>query len=254
MKNLKRFPVVSSLKSIHSSDLKQNKVTVSLTLEETHHLKGVLHVPEGTKCVLFDSEGNECIGQVEPFRVNAPAEVRLLERVAKNSESHLKLSVAQAIPQDRKMDEIVRKSAELGIYELIPLTTERTIVRMKKEQVQKVTERWQRVLTQAAKQSQVSKLPQIKSLTSFEPLLSQFGEYDRVFMLHPSKESKPIRETAFKTEKVLLMIGPEGGFSDREAKEARLKGAELIAMGPEIMRTDTAFVAAAGFFKLMGEQ
>ena len=245
MTNLRRFLVTSSLK--------QKRASVFLTPKETHHLKDVLHIREGNQCLLFDPEGNECVGQVESFTENGSAEIKVLEFLSTKHVEAVLLSVAQAIPQDRKMDDIVRKSAELGIYELIPLTTERTIVRIKKEQLGKTAERWQRILTQAAKQSRISRLPQIKWLTSFDDLTSQFTEYDQVFMLHPSPESKPIRESKVKAGKTLLMIGPEGGFSGEEASQAHEKGAQLISLGSGIMRTDTAFVAAASFFKFMGE-
>ena len=269
-RNLKRFLVTSSLK--------KNK-SVSLNQEETHHLRRVLHMKEGMKCILFDQEGNECLGVIEGFGLDS-TQVKLIEPIMRNSETGFKLSVAQAIPQDRKMDDIVQKSAELGIDKLIPLITERTIVRIKENQFQKVNERWNRILNQAAKQSRVSKLPQIKPITSFKDLISTHSECDHIFLLHPSKEAKPIR-TALSVipakagiqsgsldsspslrldragsrfrgnDKILLIIGPEGGFSDQEVKLAESKGAELISMGREIMRTDTAFVAAASFIKLM---
>jgi 16S rRNA (uracil1498-N3)-methyltransferase len=254
MTNLRRFLVHSSLSLTElGSGFGERAVTVLLTPDETHHLRNVLHMKKGNECVLFDREGNECVGQIELFKEDGSAEIRLLDRISQIQENHLKLSVAQAIPQDRKMDEIVRKSAELGIYELIPLETQHTVVRMREEAFKKASERWNRILSQAAKQSRNFRLPQIKPLTSFDQLCSQFSRYDDVFLLHPSKEAKPIRECQVHHGSVLLAIGPEGGFSDGEVKLARAKGAQLISMGSEIMRTDTAFVAAASFFKLMGE-
>jgi 16S rRNA (uracil1498-N3)-methyltransferase len=243
-KALKRFLVTSSLK--------QRKASVFLTPQETHHLKDVLHMKEGNQCLLFDREGSEYIGQVESFKKDGTAEVKVIEPVLQNRLEGLSLSVAQAIPQDRKMDDMVRKSAELGLYELIPIETERTIVRMKEASFKKARERWNRILLQASKQARHFRLPQIKSLTSFDQLCSQFFQYDDVFLLHPSKEAKLIRECRAKSKKVLLMIGPEGGFSEKEANQAHEKGAQLISMGTEIMRIDTAFVAAASFFKFMG--
>ena len=252
-KALKRFLVTSSLAFIHSSALKRKAAAVSLTPEETHHLRDVLHLKKGSECLLFDREGNECTGRVESFQEDGSAQFQLLEPAVKSSEGVLKLSVAQAIPQDRKMDDIVRKSAELGLLELIPLETERTIVRMSPNQFQKVSIRWERILTQAAKQSRVSRLPRVAPPASFKDLCSRFSSYDRVFILHPDSKAKPIREIEVdNSDHILLVIGPEGGFSDQELKLAQR--AEVITMGHEIMRTDTAFVAAASFFKLMGER
>jgi 16S rRNA (uracil1498-N3)-methyltransferase len=246
-KALKRFLITSSLSL-------QKQTTIFLTPQETHHLKDVLHLKKGNQCLLFDQEGNEYKGRIESFHDNDSVWIQLLEPVSKPKEAALKLSVAQAIPQDRKMDEIVRKSAELGIYELIPIVTEHTIVRISKNQFEKVSSRWHRILSQAAKQSRISQLPNIRPLVSFKDLCSNLSHYDHVFLLHPSQDSKPVRDVfKFRTkmDRILLMIGPEGGFSDGEVKQAREKGVETIKMGPEILRTDTAFVASVSFFKLM---
>ena len=254
-KTLKRFLISSSLGTLDQR-AKRETATVLLTPEETHHLKNVLRVKEGSLCLLFDQDGNEFISRIEHYLPDARSEARLMEAVGREEHRLLKLTVAQAIPQDRKMDEIVRKSAELGIFELIPLVTERTVVRMTKERFKKVHERWERIANQTLKQSRLQRAPQIKSLTSFSELCSQFSSYDKVFVLEPSPQAKPIRESFSEgrlsaKSRILLMIGPEGGFSPKEIAQAKAAKAEEIKMGPGILKTDTAFVAAAGFFQLM---
>ncbi len=226
-KALKRF-LVSSLKDLNGSSRELERATVFLTPNETHHLRDVLRVKKGSECLLFDPEGNECVGRVESFQDDGSVEIKLVQPIS-HRENHLKLSVAQAIPQDRKMDDIVRKSAELGVHQLIPLETERTIVRMSQNQFQKVSHRWERILTQAAKQSRVSKLPHVAPLISFKDLCSQLSSYDRAFILHPALKAKPIREVEIdNSDHILLIIGPEGGFSDQELKEL-LSGFDILS-------------------------
>ncbi len=253
-KTLKRFLISGSL-----SDSKQKRKrevqTVLLTREETHHLKNVLRIKEGGMCQLFDREGNEFVSRLERFLPEGSSEAKLLESISSQKGNLLQLTIAQAVPQNRKMDEIARKSAELGIFKLIPLITERTVVRISKDQVKKVHERWERITEQTLKQSRLSKSPSIESLTSFGSLCSHFSEYDQIFLLHPSSDAQPIRECSpsrkNETTRVLLMIGPEGGFSPAEVEQAKAQGAQIIKMGQGILRTDTAFVAAASFFQLM---
>ena len=236
---------------------------VLLNPDETHHLKNVLRIREGSLCLLFDREGNEFVSRIEHFRSDARSEARLLEPFTPRHRSFsLELTVAQAIPQDRKMDDIVQKSAELGILELIPLVTERTIARITSSKFEKVYSRWRRICEQTLKQSRIQKSPKIAAPASFDSLCSRLSKYEHVFLLHPTPDAQPIRECLSSAElvqakrstsQILLMIGPEGGFSPNEIKHAEALGAKIVKMGSGILKTDTAFVAAVSFFNLMYE-
>ena len=254
-KALKRFLVSSSL-SDWNRKRKQEVQTVLLTREETHHLKNVLRFKEGSICLLFDRNGNELISRLKRFLPDGRAEAEPIESVSiQKKDDGFQLTVAQAIPQDRKMDEMVRKSTELGIFELIPLLTERTVVRIGQDQTKKVRERWERIAEQTLKQSRLSKTPRIAPLTSFDTLCSDLSRFTQTFLLHPSSEAKPIRECNLthgdQNLRALLMIGPEGGFSPREVEKAQAKGVQVVKMGSGVLKTDTAFVAAASFFQFM---
>jgi len=257
-KALKRFLISASLHD-WGEPHGQSEPTVLLTSEETHHLKNVLRIQEGSLCLLLDPEGNEFISRLERFRPDARCEAKPLAAVS-HRERFLQLTVAQAIPQDRKMDDIVQKAAELGVSQLIPLITERTVVRIKRDQFEKVRHRWERIAAQTLKQSRLQHTPRIGEMTMFGKLSSEGSQYERVYLLHPSEEARPIRTLFAKaipeprtTERVLLMIGPEGGFSPREVELAKENGAQLIRLGPGILKTDTAFVAAVSFLKLIYE-
>ena len=254
-KTLKRF-LISGFLGSWRQERKEESQTVFLTREETHHLKNVLRMKERSMCLLFDQEGNEFVSRLERFLPDGRSEARLIEPVVSSSENLLQLTVAQAIPQDRKMDEIVRKAAELGIFELVPLITERTVVRISQGQMEKVHRRWGRIVEQTLKQSRLSKSPLIASVVSFDRLCRRFSDYDETFLLHPSSGAKPIREHDCIKKKetprrFLLMLGPEGGFSPQEVSHAKTEGAQVVKMGVGILKTDTAFVAATSFFQLM---
>jgi 16S rRNA (uracil1498-N3)-methyltransferase len=212
---------------------------------------------EGAACLLFDQEGNEFSGRIKRFLPNGWCEAVLIERMSRPAGSRLALSVAQAIPKNRKMERVVEKSAELGISELIPIITERTAVRLSSEHKKKVNERWIRIRDQALKQSRVVRPPRIAEVTLFQDLWAVSTQYDHIFVLHPSSEAQPIGGLVrLKDEisgakppvRILLVIGPEGGFSQAELDQASSCRAQLIRLGSGILKTDTAFVAAASFF------
>ena len=249
---LKRFLVSLSL-APQVTHAQSKSTTVLLPREETHHLKNVLRMKEGELCLLFDSSGYEFVSRIERFLADDRSEVSLLDPVLPNSQSSsLKLTVAQAIPQDRKMDEIVRQAAELGVYEITPLITERTIVRITKDKSPKVIQRWQRIADQTLKQSRLNRAPKILQPMTLDALAQNFNSYKRVFILDTSSSAVPIKDyVSTKIESALLIIGPEGGFSEDEVKKAERLGAKRISLGEGILKTDTAFVAAVSFFRLI---
>ena len=253
-KALKRFLVSSSLGDLSGKCGRETK-SVLLTPKETHHLKNVLRIKEGSLCLLFDREGNEFLSCLKRFLPDQSSEAELLEPVLPQ-EDGLRLTVAQAIPQDRKMDDIAEKSAEIGVFELIPLLTKHTVPRIQADKFEKIRARWKRIAEQTLKQSKLSRVPEILPLTTFSELCIRSAQYDQAFLCHPSPEAKPFRELGFNqnqgpAHRILLAIGPEGGFSPQEVEQAKCAGMQMIKMGRGILKTDTAFVAASSFFRLM---
>lgn len=253
-RSLKRFFISASLADL-AEKRKNQYPTVLLTKEETHHLRDVLRLREGSLCLLVDGFGNEFVSCIEHFLANGSVELKPLEPAFHSEKEFLELTVAQAIPQDRKMDEIIEKAAELGIWELIPLLTERTVVRVSGDRVEKVLSRWERIAEQTIKQSRLRRVPKLGVLTAFKDLCQSASEFDQRFLLHPLARAKPICEvTQFvakgRVPRILLAIGPEGGFSQNELDLAGSNGFEMLKMGSWILKTDTAFVAASSFLML----
>jgi len=263
MKPLKRF-FVSSLSD--SGNRFDHAKTILLDSHQTHYVKHVLRMKKGSLCLFFDGSGNEFVGRLERFMGNQRCEAALLERrTGERSDARIQISCAQAIPQHRKMDVIVEKAAELGVFELIPLVTERTVVQISKEREQKVIDRWNRIARQTLQQSRVANAPAILPLTTFVELCQQFSRFDQVYLFHPSEDAQPAQEivrtkssrvarptdekSVLKPRRLLLIIGPEGGFSDLELKGAKQNKAHVVRLHSGIMKTDTAFVAATSFFK-----
>ena len=228
-----------------------------LAPEETHHLKHVLKIGPGDQCIISDGRGHEFLGQVGRFLNDGRSEIVLLERSRREEKIGVKLLVAQAIPQRGKMDSIIEKSAELGVFALIPLLTERTVVKPKDEQTQKMRSRWERIAQQTTKQAKTPRVPIVTEPAGFSTLWSDRFSFDRAFLFHPDPKAGSLQALDFKQLRdlraVLLVIGPEGGFSEKEIQSAKKSGAEILRMGPTTLKTDTAFVAAVSFFQMMLE-
>ncbi len=227
---------------------------LALAPEETHHLSHVLRLKSNDECTLFDSKGHEWRAKVIEIK-NQSARIELIEPIQEMSPSARELVIAQAIPQRAKMDEMVEKAAELGVSRLIPIVTERTIVRVKVDDETRVFARWARILQEARKQSK-SRIPtEISKPVAFKRLFEEVGVDELIFLFDPkADESFPDILNGLKKEKsersVYVFIGPEGGFTENECKFAREKGARLVKLGNNILKTDTAFVVIASAFRL----
>jgi len=153
--------------------------------------------------------------------------------------STFSISVAQAVPKGQKMDFVVEKLTELGVAEILPFYCERTVPRHSRRD-----ERWQRLAATAARQSGRSTIPAVSIPEDFASILERFSRYDRVLFLWELAERHPLRDRLPQllsgAYSILVIIGPEGGFSSEEALLAQENGANLISIGSRIVRTETA--------------
>ena len=175
--------------------------------------------------------------QIEGPKVSATL-MTMLQRPKHNAP---RVTIAQGVPKGQKMDFIVEKLTELGVADIIPLQSERTIVT---DVSANKLERWRRLAKTAAQQCGRSEIPSIEEPIAFDRLLTQFKDYDRVLLPWELVEYVPLRvrlpDLMRSVAHTLVVIGPEGGFSHAEAQAAQNAGAQLISLGPRILRTETA--------------
>ena len=216
---------------------------VVLSPDESHHLVHVLRVEEGASVEIFDGRGEAASAVVHEIRggsvtlkVVAPLESR---------ESPLHLVLAVAVPKGDRMTWMVQKLTELGVRRIVPLLAERGEVR--REACERNLARWRRVALESCKQSGRSVAPEIDVPTEpSEILLAHRGAR---LVAHPgaARLSPPIDgETP-----VLALVGPEGGWSDRELALAESSGTVRFGLGPRVLRTETAAIAAAVLLQSM---
>lgn len=212
---------------------------VSIEGSDAHKVRNVLRLRDGDEIEVVDSAGAVFRASLELADGRVCA--RLEERVAAASDAGVTIDVAQGLPKAQKMDFVVEKLTELGAATIFPLVSERAIVR---DAAESKLERWRRIARAAASQSGRNRVTQIGEVLSFEALLARFGEYDAVLFPWEAATPQALREVlpdrVAGARRVLVVIGPEGGFSHAEAERAAASGAVLLSLGERILRTETA--------------
>lgn len=210
--------------------------------EDIHHISRVMRMREGDRFICSNGEGRDfhaIIESIKPEKVTATLE----REIVASNEMKAAITLAQALPKGDKMDGIVRKATELGASRILPFESERTIVRLDEKKETKRRRRWERIAKEAAEQSQRSRIPSIDGVTSWSSLLQCIGAYD-IALLAYELEDKAALASVVRTcdpkANVLVLIGPEGGFSEAEARQAQEAGATSVTLGKRILRTETA--------------
>jgi 16S rRNA (uracil1498-N3)-methyltransferase len=240
---------------VRKEDLRGN--TAVLTEEESHHLKNVRRLKKSDRVILFDGAGNEFSGKIS--KLGERVEVVLEKKGTRLLPGGISISLAQSLPKKKKMEFVIEKACELGLREIIPLESERSTLRIAQGARARVLSRWQRILIQTCKQCQLDWTPDLRPFTRFRDLTQRFKDFDFVLLPHPDKDAEPVSEVTAELKrrvensptgkKVLILIGPEGGFSDREIQQAREKGAKLVCLGDLVLKTETAAIVDIALIK-----
>ncbi|MCX7193216.1 MAG: 16S rRNA (uracil(1498)-N(3))-methyltransferase [Proteobacteria bacterium] len=214
----------------------------SLPPDVAHHASRVLRLRTGESVQLFDGEGHECHGMISDLS-GKQVIVADLRQVEVNRESPLPVMLAQALSSSEKMDWVIQKATELGVTEIQPLATERSVARLSAERAAKRTEHWQQVAISACEQCGRNVLPVIHPPLDIMVWLQQIrAENISKFILLP-QGSVSLQSQLKPQGTAVLLIGAEGGFSQSESDSALLCGFTPIRLGARVMRTETAAVA-----------
>ncbi|MBU1862184.1 MAG: 16S rRNA (uracil(1498)-N(3))-methyltransferase [Candidatus Omnitrophica bacterium] len=229
-----------------------------ITGKEVHHMQHVLRLPLGERCEAFDGIGStytiEIAEYISPYRVKA----RIIEKRQEKEKPPVQITVAQAIPQKKVFDRIVEKATELGIQSIIPLLTDRTSNKLSGERSQSVVERWKTVSIQAAKQSRQATLPDIEAPQSLYDIIDRHAQYDFLLMPFPGEAVtinevismiQEARQDSSSPISILLLIGPEGGFTPQERDSIKAHDGITFSLGKNILKTDTAMIGCVTVLK-----
>jgi 16S rRNA (uracil1498-N3)-methyltransferase len=215
----------------------------------------VLRIKPREKAAVFDSLGNEYIVLVSEVGVKA-VKFELKEKKL-SEDSGVKITVACAIPKNVKMDDIVDKLTQLGVECIIPLETERVIVRLDKQKKLERLRRWEKISLSAVKQSQRSKFVAIKPVSELSDAVLAARSFDLKLIPTLEGQRKTLKGIfdglAKKIKTVMILIGPEGDFTPAEVALAKAAGFLPVDLGRGVLRVDTAAIAVVSFIKLNEE-
>jgi 16S rRNA (uracil1498-N3)-methyltransferase len=224
--------------------------TVTLSAEETRHLRSVLRLQRGDEVYAFDGEGREYRCLISEIG-RSSAKLDLIEQVEPASpESSLDLALAIALLKGEKFDLVVQKATELGVTRVVPIVTARADVRIRNaEEAKRKTERWQRIALESAKQCGRARLIRIDAPVTFESLISRPERNDELRLMFVEREEASLTGLAAslrsRPAQVIALVGSEGGWTDDEIARARAQHWQILTLGGRTLRAETAAIAVA---------
>lgn len=211
-----------------------------------HYLLRVLRVTPGEHFGGFDASAAgyrlEWLSEKEGFKV--------LQKTPARAQGFT-LSLAQGLPKGPKYELVLRQCTEAGVHSFFPLLTERTVVRLAPEEREGKRLRWERILQEASRQCGRDDVPELSVPLTWEEALRTLEAFDLVLMLYEG-DGTPLKQVFLdrpSARRILLLVGPEGGWSPREVEEAKQKGARVVHLPTPILRTETAPLAAVAMIQ-----
>lgn len=235
---------------VKPSDIKDGKVIIEGA--DVNHIKNVLRMKEGERLLVSDGEGTDYVCEIVSFGSadersdNRQIICNITSKEGSSTEPDAKFYLFQGLPKSDKFEHIVQKSVELGVFQIIPVSTARSVVKYDDKKKRSKLDRWKKIAEGAAKQSHRGIVPEVKEVMGFSGALEYAKEEQLDMILMPYENFKDIRSTKRIIDKIKprmrvgIFIGPEGGFEEQEVERAVDEGAELISLGNRILRTETA--------------
>lgn len=228
-----------------------SETQITLTGEDVNHIKNVLRMKPGEELIICDGEGTDHYCRIASFgRDTVTADI--LESFGSKAELETKIYLFQGMPKKDKMELIIQKAVELGVYEIIPVMTKRVIVKLDdaKKEARRL-ERWQSIAESAAKQSGRGIIPEIVEVMDFRQALEYAKTLDVSMIPYENADSsecgmensRAVVRGLHGKRSVGIFIGPEGGFEESEIEQALNAGLKCISLGRRILRTETAGLA-----------
>lgn len=224
---------------IHNNEIK-------IMGKDVNHIKNVLRKKIGEELIICNTDISVdylCeIAKLEEDTIRC----NILEKLDTNAESNIKVTILQGLPKADKMEFIIQKAVELGVYDITPVEMKRCVVKLTDKDKTKKIQRWQKIAEVAAKQSGRNRIPKINDVNSVKNICNLCAEYDIVIVAYEKEKENKLRDELEKlrsnsTEdlKIAILIGPEGGIDEAEINLLKENGAKIVTLGNRILRTET---------------
>ncbi|MBU5248695.1 16S rRNA (uracil(1498)-N(3))-methyltransferase [Coprococcus comes] len=224
---------------------------------DVNHMKNVLRMKLHEKAEISDGESRTYLCEVEAYEEDV-AILHILEEMEADTEPASKLYLFQGLPKSDKMELIVQKAVELGVYQVIPVAMKRSVVRLDDKKAAKKADRWNSIAESAAKQAGRSRIPEVTMPLSYNEALKMAEELDVTLLPYELAGGMEVTREVIRQIKsgqsVGIFIGPEGGFEPEEVDAAVSMGAKVITLGRRILRTETAGLATLAVLMFELEQ
>ncbi|MEX2416645.1 MAG: RsmE family RNA methyltransferase [Paenibacillaceae bacterium] len=224
--------------------------TVQVQGDDAFHIQNVMRAKIGDQVIVADGEGQEAIAQIVTLSKGI-VEATYHELTKSAGEARIEVWLAQALPKGDKMETVIQKGTEIGANRFIPFTSERTIVQYDAKKEAKRIERWARIAKEAAEQAHRGRIPSIDTVSTWRELLARVPDVRVAFICYEKEHAQQFREllqavipkdlaSSNVPIRIMLIVGPEGGLTEGEVREAEQAGCRTISLGRRILRTETA--------------
>lgn len=227
--------------------VKNNQIennTIQILGTDVNHIKNVLRLKENDEIEICDSDEQQSylckIIELEESFVKCD----IVNKIEGSRESNIEVTIFQGLPKADKMELIIQKSVELGVYDITPVEMARCVVKLNDKDKTKKIERWNKISEVAAKQSQRDIIPKINNIIKISELANIISQYDGIILAYEKEKDYTIKQELQKlkmqnAQKIGIVIGPEGGLEEKEVEMLKNNGASVITLGKRILRTET---------------
>lgn len=223
--------------------------TIKITGKDVNHIKNVLRMKKEEEIQIGIQEiKKDAICKIEEIN-NEEIICKIIKMEKNEVESNIEVTIYQGLPKSDKMELIIQKAVELGVYEIYPTKLKRCIVKLEGKDERKKIERWQKISEVASKQSGRGIIPKIQNITNINVIAKEISKYNILLVAYEEEkentikqELKKLKEEINKTNekiKIGVVIGPEGGIEKEEIQKLKENGAKIITLGKRILRTET---------------
>ncbi|MFC6452974.1 16S rRNA (uracil(1498)-N(3))-methyltransferase [Paenibacillus vulneris] len=236
--------------------------SVAIVGDDAHHLSRVMRAKAGDQVIVSDGMSREALVRLrEPAKDRVEADI--IEWLPMTHEPAVEVWIAQSLPKGDKMELVIQKGTEIGADRFVPFVSERTVVQLDAKKEGKRIERWQKIAKEAAEQAHRNRVPAVEAPHSWKQLLQLIPQMDAAWICYEKESGIAFKEQiqealskskAFRIDsadgegtgnlgqrlKLMLVIGPEGGFTEQEVQAAEAAGCRSVSLGRRILRTETA--------------
>ena len=226
---------------------------------DAHHLMRVMRAEAGDQAIVSNGANRECLAEVIELNKDHVL-LRLVEERPMAGEPRIDVWIAQSLPKGDKLETVIQKGTEIGASAFLPFVSARTIVQYDAKKEAKRLDRWRKIAKEAAEQAHRSKVPEVRDALKWSELLAVCEQAQLALFCYEKEDGRGLKDVLRSARlvegggPVLVIVGPEGGFTAEEAEEAERRGCACVGLGRRILRTETAgLVAASCIFYETGE-